>query len=174
MTPVRLRDLSELDLSQVHAWMQQAPEAPRWSENELAQLVRPAHDSDQGPKIRSSWAADDDTGDLLGFAVASALAIPGADAESELEMVLVSPTARRRGVGRALVQRVVSWAREQHASELWLEVRPSNTSAIALYAQCGFVVAGRRPGYYVNPPEDAVLMRYGIDESPSRARIMTP
>jgi len=41
---------------------------------------------------------------------------------------------------------------------LTLEVRPSNTPAVALYQKHGFQEAGRRPNYYDNPKEDALLL----------------
>jgi ribosomal-protein-alanine N-acetyltransferase len=61
-----------------------------------------------------------------------------------------------------LVETVLAWARDLGAQEVWLEARESNAAALRLYARCGFVVAGRRPAYYANPAEDAVLMRCRI------------
>jgi ribosomal-protein-alanine N-acetyltransferase len=62
-----------------------------------------------------------------------------------------------------LVQTVLAWARDQGAKEIWLEMRESNMRAIGLYQRCGFTTAGRRPGYYVDPTEDALLMRCRIE-----------
>jgi ribosomal-protein-alanine N-acetyltransferase len=95
--------------------------------------------------------------------VATALTLPDAPSECELELVLVPQQARCRGIGSALVRTILAWARDSGATELWLEVRHSNERAIRLYERCGFVFAGRRPGYYVDPTEDAVLMRYRLE-----------
>jgi ribosomal-protein-alanine N-acetyltransferase len=94
----------------------------------------------------------------MGFAVATALILPSGPAECELEFVLVMPEARCRGIGSALVQAVAEWARGFHADEIGLEVRESNARAVRLYERCGFAIAGRRAGYYADPPEDALLM----------------
>jgi ribosomal-protein-alanine N-acetyltransferase len=61
-----------------------------------------------------------------------------------------------------LVHTVLAWARELAAHEIWLEVRESNARALRLYEECGFLVTGRRAGYYADPAEDAVLMRCQI------------
>jgi ribosomal-protein-alanine N-acetyltransferase len=49
-------------------------------------------------------------------------------------------------------------AREQGAKVAWLEVRPSNAAARTLYASFGFKEVGRRPGYYDDTKEDAILL----------------
>jgi ribosomal protein S18 acetylase RimI-like enzyme len=56
----------------------------------------------------------------------------------------VAPEARRRGVGSALVDAVVQWARAQGLRRLLLDVAEANTSAIAFYTSEGFVPTGRQ------------------------------
>ena len=159
-----IRALLEADLPVIRAWMRDAPQAPAWSGADLAGLVA-TPTSDQR-KLRKGWAAEQGQSGITGFAVATALCIPDAPAECELEFVLVPPQARRQGIGRMLIQTVLAWARDLGAQEVWLEVRESNATALRLYAECGFVVAGRRPAYYANPVEDAVLMRCRISYVP--------
>jgi ribosomal-protein-alanine N-acetyltransferase len=132
-----------------------------WSDEDLAALVRMSSDDER--KVRSGWIAEEGQSTVVGFAVAAALCVPGTPAECELEFVLVPLQARRQGIGRMLVQALFAWANDLGAQEIWLEVRASNTRAIRLYERCGFVVTGRRPGYYVDPSEDAVLMRCRIE-----------
>ena len=69
--------------------------------------------------------------------------------------------ARRMGVGRALCEAVIDWCKGQSAA-LELEVRAGSEGAIALYEGLGFVVTGRRGGYYREPAEDAVLMHLDL------------
>ena len=72
--------------------------------------------------------------------------------------VAVAAEHRRRGVGRLLVEDMLSDARAKRLAFLTLEVRESNTPARRLYEKTGFRVAGRRKNYYERPREDAVLM----------------
>jgi ribosomal-protein-alanine N-acetyltransferase len=157
---MRLRPLSELDLPLVRTWMRDDPHAPAWSEDDLSGLITDASGSPR--KTRRAWVAEDGQA-LMGFAVATALSIPEAPAECELEFVLVAPHARRRGIGVALMETVLAWARDLGAKEIWLEVRKSNVPAVRLYERCGFAITGSRPGYYVDPVEDALLMRCQIE-----------
>ena len=46
----------------------------------------------------------------------------------------------------------------------WLEVRPSNTAAIALYESFGFTERGRRHNYYDLPKEDALILTRDFEE----------
>jgi len=90
---------------------------------------------------------------ICGYSVASyAVGI------AELESVAVSESARRSGLGRALCERVMQWARERGAKSMQLEVRESNAAALSLYRRLGFVEQGKRPKYYKEPVEAAVLM----------------
>lgn len=99
----------------------------------------------------------DDGRVLVGY-----IAIRRIAGETWILNLATAPVARRRGVGRLLVD--VAAAHAAAAREpLWLEVREGNGGARALYAQCGFVEVGRRPGYYRPAPpsttaEAAVLM----------------
>ena len=62
--------------------------------------------------------------------------------------MLVDREWRGRGVGSALIQAAIGWARDQGLHRLCLEVFPQNEAAIALYRKCGFVAEGRRVKHY--------------------------
>lgn len=79
--------------------------------------------------------------------------------EAEIANLAVVPTARRRGVARALLEEIVAEAREARIARLFLEVRESNAAARALYASMGFAPIARRPRYYRKPVEDAIVLR---------------
>jgi ribosomal-protein-alanine N-acetyltransferase len=159
---MQIRPLIEADLPLIRAWMLDAPEAPVWSDADLAGLLTmPSADQ---RRVRKVWIAEHVRSAKAGFAVATALCIPGAPAECELEFVLVPPEMRRQGIGHLLVHTILAWARDLDASEIRLEVRESNAPALRLYEACGFVVAGHRAGYYADPAEDAVLMRRQISD----------
>ncbi len=82
--------------------------------------------------------------------------------EWELENIVVAATARRKGLGKRLLQSLLSIARESNSDSVFLEVRDSNTAARTLYEQAGFLQTGRRKSYYTNPQEDAVLYRKSL------------
>jgi ribosomal-protein-alanine N-acetyltransferase len=82
--------------------------------------------------------------------------------EGEIADLAVAPSARRRGVGGALLDRVVRDAAASGVGALYLEVRESNAGAIALYRSRGFGAVGRRRGYYRHPSEDALVLRREI------------
>lgn len=79
--------------------------------------------------------------------------------EADMMNLAVHTEYRRAGVGCQLVQELVRRLKEQGSHILTLEVRASNAPAIALYDQLGFVQVGRRPNYYRNPKEDALILR---------------
>lgn len=79
--------------------------------------------------------------------------------EADMMNVAVAPEYRRRGIGKQLVCELVNSLRLQQVHCLTLEVRVSNTSAIALYEQLGFQQVGIRPRYYSSPKEDALILR---------------
>lgn len=92
-------------------------------------------------------------GELVGFGGYSIAAD-----QADVIDVAVAPAYRRRGIARTLMQTVLADAAERGASAIFLEVRASNVSAIALYTALGFTACGKRKNYYANPREDAVLM----------------
>ena len=77
----------------------------------------------------------------------------------EIENVVVSKSQRRRGLASQLLSAVLDEAREQGAAALELEVRCTNSGAIALYSGFGFRQVGTRKAYYSNPLEGAALLR---------------
>ena len=79
--------------------------------------------------------------------------------ESDMMNVAVHPDHRRRGIAEALVTALCDALKERGSVSLTLEVRSSNEPAKALYEKLGFGLAGRRPNYYRNPKEDALILR---------------
>ncbi len=74
--------------------------------------------------------------------------------------LMVDARARRRGVGRALLEGAVAWARTHDVTKLELHVFPWNEPAIKLYEAFGFIQEGYRAGHYLRDgePVDAILM----------------
>ena len=96
-------------------------------------------------------------GRVAGFACAYVVA-----GELMINDLAVDASCRRRGTGRALLAHLVDGARSRACRRATLEVRPSNAPARALYAGAGFVVVGRRGGYYADTGEDALLLECAL------------
>ena len=95
-------------------------------------------------------------GQLVGYAVLSIAAD-----EAHLLNLCTAPGHEGRGLGRRLLQSMLRIARGHRAQRMFLEVRPSNPRAIALYERSGFNEIGRRPRYYPDHDgrrEDAIVM----------------
>lgn len=107
-------------------------------------------------ELRSPYAfpmvAMDGSGSVAGYICSTMLFD-----EAEIRNVAVRPDLRSHGVGRMLVEYVLSECSNRNASYVGLEVRASNLPARSLYENLGFRETGRRPKYYENG-EDAILM----------------
>ena len=78
--------------------------------------------------------------------------------EAEVMNVAVVSEHRSRGIGTKLFARLIEECKARGASAITLEVRASNAAAIALYEKFGLRSVGRRPHYYVDNDEDALIM----------------
>jgi [ribosomal protein S18]-alanine N-acetyltransferase len=130
-----------------------SPEAPRW---EPANYGVYLNAEQHPPLLRMAVVADAD-GRVVGFAAATLL-LDGAENRCELDTMAVDPASRRRGVGTALLEAVMTWAAERGARRMGLELRASNAAAWMLYRRMGFAEEGRRARYYADPEEDALLL----------------
>lgn len=105
----------------------------------------------------------DRDGEVVGYGVMSVVA-----GEAHLLNICVVEELRRQGIGRQLVDYLLMRARAFRAERMFLEVRPSNDSALNLYHAMGFDVLGVRQGYYKahGGEEDAVvLVRHFKDDA---------
>jgi ribosomal-protein-alanine N-acetyltransferase len=139
---VIVRRMSPSDASIALSILEESPEASIWSKESLLEYAT------QG----IAWAAELDGG-VVGILVGRIAAD-----EFEILNLAVGKAFRRRGVATQLVSAALGYARTAGARQAYLEVRASNESGIALYTRMGFRVSGRRPNYYRNPAEDAVLL----------------
>lgn len=78
--------------------------------------------------------------------------------EAHITNVAIHPDHQGKKLGRFLIHAMIQWAWSNQMSHMTLEVRPSNKPAIALYEAAGFRSVGRRPGYYEDNGEDAIVM----------------
>ena len=96
--------------------------------------------------------------------IAGYLIVCAAAGNAELLNIAISPAFQRRGIARSALEHLITKL-TGIADTLYLEVRESNTRAIALYDHIGFVEVGLRTGYYPanGGREDAVIMAYTLE-----------
>ena len=82
--------------------------------------------------------------------------------EAQVMRLAVAPAYQGQGLGLFLVEALIKTARSLQAVEMTLEVRASNVPAQRTYQHLGFTACGRRPQYYKDSGEDAILMRLAL------------
>ncbi len=142
--PASLRPLREADLDAVLAIELRAYPFP-WTRGIFRDCLRADY---------PAWVLLQDAR-LIGYGVLSVAAD-----EAHVLNVCAAPEVQGHGHGRRLLRALVQVARSRRVQRVFLEVRPSNAAAIALYHQEGFNEIGRRPRYYPakDGREDALVM----------------
>jgi ribosomal-protein-alanine N-acetyltransferase len=139
-----LRPMREGDVEAVHDVERRAYEFP-WTAGIFRDCLRADY---------IAWVLERD-GAILGYFLMSLAA-----GEAHVLNIAVAPEQQGRGHGRRMLRSLVHLARARGAQRIFLEVRPSNGGAIALYHREGFNEIGRRPRYYParDGREDAIVM----------------
>lgn len=142
---VHVRPMMELDLPEIAAIEQKSYAFP-WSENIFRDCLR----------VGYTCRAMDLAGQIVGYAVMSLGA-----GEAHILNVCVREEFRGVGLGKRLLEHLMERATAAGVNEAFLEVRPSNLSAIRLYERLGFEQIGIRRGYYQAPDgrEDAIVLK---------------
>ena len=78
--------------------------------------------------------------------------------EGNITNVAVNPSSRRKGIGEKIVRDILNRAYEKGVRDVFLEVRETNSAAIALYEKIGFKEEGIRKNFYEKPKENALIM----------------
>lgn len=140
----QLRQMSMDDLQQVAAIEIAAYEYP-WTHGIFRDCLRAGY---------QCWVMAQGV-EIVGYGVLSVAA-----GEAHVLNVCVAPEFQGNGFGRRLMQRLIELARWHRAERIFLEVRPSNARAIALYDRLDFNEIGKRPNYYParRGREDAIVM----------------
>jgi [ribosomal protein S18]-alanine N-acetyltransferase len=145
---ILIRPMSENDVSEVIAVERASYQFP-WSEGIFRDCLR------VGYVCRVVTVNDA----IIGYGVMSVGA-----GEAHILNLCIGDLYRCRGVGRRLLTYLVDRGAAAGMSEAFLEVRPSNTSAIRLYLSVGFEQVGMRRGYYqaVGGREDAAVLKLAL------------
>ena len=131
------------DAPAVEQILRMSPEAAMWTLNALERL-----------RLRGElgWVIETH-GAIAGFLVARTVGH-----EAEILNLSVDPAKRRNGMATGLLHAALAEFQELRVKTVFLEVRESNLAAISFYKKQGFLENGKRPGYYQDPAEAAVLM----------------
>jgi ribosomal-protein-alanine N-acetyltransferase len=140
-----VRPMRETDLPRIHRIELASYDYP-WSLGNFRDSMQAGY---------SVWVRETE-GEVIGYYVMMAAA-----GEAHLLNMTIAPIWRGHGLGRELLEHCLASARAHRAESLFLEVRPSNTAARALYQSSGFVDLAVRPEYYPGRAgrEDAVIMK---------------
>ncbi len=149
---VRVRRMRREDLARVMEIAAGLADAPQWAETAYAAALEP------GGAPRRIVLTAETTDGIAGFAVASVVG-----AQAELETIAATEASQRRGVGSRLLRALAGELKTAGANQVFLEVRASNQRALEFYRRRGFAETGRRPCYYADPVEDAVLMTLRLE-----------
>lgn len=84
--------------------------------------------------------------------------------EGDIINIAVEASLRKKGIGKALLERLLNEGNARGLQVIHLEVRESNLAAIALYEKYGFKTIALRKGYYHKPLENALIMEYKVEE----------
>ena len=149
--PVAIRSAALNDVPAILTIEQRAPHAAHWTAEQYKKLVA------SGVVLVAEEGAEE-AGELCGFICAKVVA-----GEWEIENVVVAAEFLRRGIANELVRNLIRSAAGEAASAILLEVRESNLPARGLYEKHGFREVGRRPVYYRDPVENAILYALRFD-----------
>jgi [ribosomal protein S18]-alanine N-acetyltransferase len=138
-----VRRFESRDATAIETITKSSPEAAQWSQESYAKLC------EQGGLV---WVAEA-AGTIAGFMAARVIS-----QEVEILNLAVAPAHRRAGIAAALLQHAFPEFHRLHATQVFAEVRESNATALRFYEKHNFVRTGRRPSYYQNPMEAAVLL----------------
>lgn len=140
-----VRPMTAADLPRIHRVELASYEYP-WSLGNFADSLKAGY---------SMWVVEA-AGEVVGYYVMMAAA-----GEAHLLNITVAPAWRRQGLGRELLEHCLARAREEKAETIFLEVRPTNEAAIAMYHNYGFVDLAVRRAYYQarEGREDALIMK---------------
>lgn len=144
--PGTLRRLvpSDSDASAIHALAQESPEAAHWSQSAYNSLLE---------QPGAVALAIESGGELAGFLVGKQVSD-----QADVFNLVVKRACRRKGAATTLLSAALREFASRGAKTIYLEVRESNTAAIAFYLRHGFAKTGRREHYYRQPDEAALTM----------------
>ena len=143
-----VRPCRSLDLPTISDILKETPQAAAWTQDGLRATLESYSAYCLTARQRKA---------IVGFIAGRRVAD-----EAEILNLAVRSPARRLGVGRHLVEALLNVFQREGVIRVFLEVRESNTEAVAFYQRLGFLQVGKRLDYYHEPDESALVLALDV------------
>lgn len=152
-----IRRFSKLDLTQMMAIENSVHLVP-WTEETFKMCFQPPHYL--GWVLEQDSVSSSQSKEIIGFII---VAIQSND--YHILNLCIAREFQRRGYGTKLLQHAIDYATQHHLGMVYLEVRRSNSRAIALYQKMQFHLVGERKNYYpiISGQEDALIYAKALE-----------
>jgi ribosomal-protein-alanine N-acetyltransferase len=136
---ITYREMVALDLPVIVAMEREVYRTDAWTVEQFKEELAAV------PRNRQYLVAHNEQNEIVGYA---GVFSPDIGLDADVLTLTVAPTYRRQGIGRALLERVITWGTKRNAPSIFLEVREGNVEASPLYESAGFVPISTRSNYY--------------------------
>jgi ribosomal-protein-alanine N-acetyltransferase len=143
-----IRDFKAADAESIRQLLSGIPEAAQWPPQDWL-----------GSEANSVVRIAEENGGVWGLVVFRIIAD-----EAEILNLAVEPRRRRQGIASRLIEDAFATCKAAGVKTIFLEVRESNEAARNLYARIGFTENTRRPKYYRQPSDDALVLKRAIEK----------
>lgn len=150
---ITYRDMLALDLPVVVSMEREVYRTDAWSMGQFKEELAAV------PRNRYYIIAQNENGEIAGYAGAFS---PDIGLDADVLTLTVLPKFRRIGIGRALLDQLITWAKIRKAPAIFLEVREGNIEASPLYESAGFESISMRSNYY-SLGVNAVIMKKDLE-----------
>lgn len=150
---ITYRDMIALDLPVVVSMEREVYRTDAWSMGQFKEELAAV------PRNRYYIVTQNEKNEIVGYAGAFS---PDIGLDADVLTLTVLPKYRRMGIGRALLDQLITWARMRKAPSIFLEVREGNVEASPLYESAGFEPISTRSNYYALGV-NAVIMKKDLE-----------
>lgn len=146
---ITYREMIALDLPVIVSMEREIYRTDAWSMGQFKEELAAV------PRNRYYIVAQNDENEIVGYAGTFS---PDLGLDADVLTLTVAPKYRRQGIGRALLDQLITWAKMRKAPAIFLEVREGNVEASPLYKSAGFEPISTRSNYY-SLGVNAVIMK---------------
>jgi ribosomal-protein-alanine N-acetyltransferase len=136
---ITYREMMALDLPVIVAMEREVYRTDAWTMGQFKEEFAAI------PRNRYYLVAQNEKNEIVGYAGAFS---PDLGLDADVLTLTVAPEYRRQGIGRALLDQLITWAKMRNAQAIFLEVREGNVEASPLYEAAGFEPISMRSNYY--------------------------